>query len=104
MALTIGEVTVDEDGDATGSGLAFAIFEGVLQAAGEDEKKAVAASMKPFCEGLAEAIIDHFKNNGEIKVVVTTADGALQRTPDPNNPNTDTQGPSADRTVTGTIE
>jgi hypothetical protein len=54
--MDVGEVIVDEEGNATGSGLAFKIFTEILAEIGEDPKKAVAARVGPFCEGLATAI------------------------------------------------
>jgi hypothetical protein len=102
MALSAGTVTVDEDGAATGTGLAFAIFEGALADVDEDARSKVAASMKPFCEGLAAAIVNHFKDNGLI--VVSVSAGGLQRTPSPNDPNTATLAPSSPVELSGTIE
>lgn len=103
MALEAGSISVDEFGNVTGSGLALELFNGGLDAIEEDERAAVAATMAPFCEGMATAIVDHIKNNAEVTITITTSDGALQRTPDPNDPNSDTQAPSTEKTLTGTI-
>lgn len=56
-----------------------------------------------WCNQMAAAVIDHILANAEISVTVTTTDAGLQRTPNPNNPNTPTLGPSADVALTGAI-
>jgi hypothetical protein len=54
--MAVGEVVVDEEGNATGDGLSFRIFEEILAEIDEDAIKAVAARVGPFCEGLARAL------------------------------------------------
>jgi hypothetical protein len=50
-------------------------------------------------EVYAQAIVDEITANGEA-VIPTGAGGAgLQRTPNPNNPDTATQAPSAEKTL-----
>jgi hypothetical protein len=93
--LTIGSIEVDSNGNATGTGLAFAIFEATLSAVPPAAKALIAGGMASFCEGLATAIIEHIQAHAEVTVTVSAADAGLQRTPDPNNPNTATQAPAA---------
>ncbi len=103
MALSAGTVSVDEEGNVSGSGLALAIFNGGLGALDEDKREAVAEAMAPFCQGVAEAIVTHITENAEVTVSIQVTDTGLQRTPNPNNPDTDTQGPSGVKTLVGTI-
>jgi len=104
MAMIAGTIDVTDPENVTGTGLAFAMFEGSLSTVPAANKAAIAAGMKPYFEGLAAAIVNHIKDNAEITVTVQTTDSGLQRTPNPNNPDTDCQGPSGDKTLTGTIE
>lgn len=103
MALQAGSITIAADGTATGTGLSLAIFNGALQALDADARARVANAMKPFCEGVASAIVTHLVENAEVSVRIETTDVGLQRTPNPNNPSTDTAGPSAQKTLRGTI-
>jgi hypothetical protein len=104
MALVKGTITVDEDGVATGTGLALRIYNGIMGGVGADEKAAVGASMKDFCEGLAEAIVDEIRANAEVTVTITTSDAGLQRLPASLVENEPTKAPAASKTLTGTIE
>jgi hypothetical protein len=61
------------------------------------------ANVKQSSEALAAAIIDYILANADITVTVRTTDAGLQRTPNPNNPNTATQGPAADVEITGVL-
>lgn len=56
MGIEVGEVTVDEEGNATGSGLAYEIFVDILAEIDELSVRTVAERVAPFCEGLALAI------------------------------------------------
>jgi hypothetical protein len=62
----VGSITVDDDGNATGDGLAFALFEGMLSGATAENKAAVASSMAAPMLGLAEAIADGMHPIGSI--------------------------------------
>jgi hypothetical protein len=44
---------------------------------------------------MAAAIVDHFKENAEVTITISTSDNGLQRTPDPNDPATPTTAPAA---------
>ena len=103
MALQSGTVTVNSQGSATGSGLAIAIFNGVLAAVPENARKQIASSMGPFCEALATAIVTHFTENAEINLTIATTDSGLQRIPYPPTVGTPTDGPASDVTLSGSI-
>lgn len=103
MALNAGEVEVDDEGEASGTGLAMAIFNGTLSAIDEDKRKQVAAAMAPFCNGLAAAIVDHIRDNAEVEVTITTSDAGLQTVPNPATPGAPTDAPATNKTFTGTL-
>jgi len=103
MALNAGSVEVDSEGEASGTGLALAIFNGALSAVAEAQRKQVAAGMAPFCNGIAAAIVDHIRDNAEVSVTITTADSGLQTVPDPATPGSPTAGPLSDKTFTGSL-
>jgi hypothetical protein len=65
MAIEVGDVVVDEEGNATGSGLSFELFTDILAEIGEDAAKAVAAKVGPFCEGTALAI-SRYVSSGDL--------------------------------------
>jgi len=104
MAMLAGTIDVSDPENVTGTGLAFAMFQGALSTVPAANKAAIAAGMKPYFEGLAAAIVDHIQDNAVITVTIETTDSGLQRTPNPNNPDTNCQGPSAQKTLSGTIE
>jgi hypothetical protein len=52
----VGEVIVNAEGEATGSGLSYRIFTEILSTIDDVSKKAVAAKIGPFCEGLARSL------------------------------------------------
>ncbi len=107
-----GEVNIDEEtGDHTGDGMALALYEkqillmdNILGTMSVEDQVNLKEGMADFCKALAEGIVPYLVSNTDVTVTITTSDSALQRTPDPNNPNTNTQGPSANRTLTGSIE
>jgi hypothetical protein len=68
MTIEIGEVVVDENGDATGSGLSFKIFEEIMGPVGTEASRAVATSVGPFCVGLATALIEYWQEEGDEKL------------------------------------
>lgn len=98
-----GTVTVADDGTVTKSGAAEAYYDALVLAladlhgftapagtAGVPYKRGLAASARATA-----ALITYVLVNGHAKVATT--DAALQRTPNPNTPDTDTQGPAADK-------
>lgn len=98
MALLAGTVTVDANGNATGDGMALAIFNGALTGVAAAERQKVAAAMAPFCNGVAAAIVDHIVQNAEVQVTITTADSGLQRVG-----GTPTEAPAADKVLAGVV-
>ena len=103
MALVKGTITINSAGVATGTGMALRIYNGVMSALDADALAAVGSSMKQFCEGLAGAIVDEITENAEVTVTVQTTDSGLQRMSDPVLADADTQGPSNDVELFGTI-
>ena len=98
MGMDAGSIDVSDPENVTGSGLAFEMFQGAMSAVPPANLAVVAASMKPYFEGLAAAIVDHIKNNAVITVIVHTTDTGLQRVG-----GVDTQGPGTDKNLSGTI-
>jgi hypothetical protein len=101
MALTIGSITVSESGEATGTGLAFALFEALLEGSTEEDRASVAAQMAPKCEAMADAIINHFLNNAEITVTVSAGD--LQTLPTSLTAGEPTDAPATPQQLTGAL-
>lgn len=106
MAMTIGSVTVDANGTATGSGMALDLYNAViplsaaaLASAPQQTKATFRQSTADFCAALAAGIVNHIHANAVVDlsaVVATVGTGAsVGRTPNPNNANTAIQGPSA---------
>lgn len=105
MALVSGSVTVNPDLTHTGTGLALYIYE-----AQRDFYLEPAASAKSLLDGLALrsatlalAIIEYLTGNTVVTVTIPTNASGLQRTPDPNDPNQNCQGPSVTKQLTGVI-
>lgn len=91
-----GTIDVSDPENVTGTGLAFEMFQGAMSAVPPENLSVVAASMKPYFEGLAAAIVNHIKNNASITVTVHTTDSGLQRVG-----GVDTQGPGTNKQITG---
>lgn len=110
MPLEPGSVTaIAEDRTVTGTGLAEAIAEAwlTLYPGGGLLTGEVGASIRrgtmQVANALGPAIINYLLANAVVTVTVHPADAGLQRTPNPNNPNTATLGPAADVSLTGGI-
>lgn len=104
MALAAGSIDISDPENVTGTGLSFAMFGAMIAGVPVEHRSALAtASMKAYYEGQAAAIIDYVKANAEIVVVVHTGDAGLQRLPATFVANADTQGPSTDKNLSGTI-
>jgi len=58
MKIEVGEVILDENGDATGSGLSYSIFNETTTSLDTTSRQAVAPSVGPYCEGLARGILN----------------------------------------------
>lgn len=107
MAMTPGSVSIAADGTETKSGFA----EDYYDALKTEWEAALAAFNQPVPTDLAiivparktwakaanraASIIQYIIDNGQAKIATT--DSALQRTPNPNNADTATQGPSIDK-------
>jgi hypothetical protein len=112
MAIEGGNVaSIDVNNVVTGTGLAEQIAAAILAQniryapAGVDGVMARAARVaaKNFGNLLGPPIINYLLANAEVVVSIKTTDAGLQRTPNPNNPNTPTLGPSADVSLTGEL-
>jgi hypothetical protein len=109
MALAAGTVSISAAGVATKSGLAEAIYDNLKARA--DAEHVIAGKAPPsgpnavkalkvmgnLATDLANAIVTYMVANTE--VVIGTGASGLQRTPSPNDANTATRGPSAERTL-----
>ncbi len=101
MALTIGSVTVNADGTHSGSGLTLAIFDGYVLPPANFSRCSLATKVEAKttlaarAQQLATSIVNHLIANGEVTVTIAAADAGLQKTPNPNNADTATQGPGA---------
>ena len=118
MSLDAGSCSIAGDGTVTGSGLAAALgnalvamwnetvllptppYTGALAPAPLAKAHDALASQ---ANHLASAIIGYLVANAEVTVTIAPADSGLQRTPNPNNPNTNTQGPATTKTLFGTL-
>lgn len=102
MAMTKGSVSVDGSGNVSGTGFAKELYDDFAPkisgipggAAGASAKQRIA----DLCNSIAK-VIDHITAHAEVTVTVATGDAGLQRTPNPNNANTDTVGPSGNKTL-----
>lgn len=107
MAMTAGSVSIAADGTETKSGAASDLYDllkaqtttdllefGQAFPTGSDSvtiKKALAKQSNL----MATWMVTYLTTNAQAKI--TTAQSGLQRTPNPNNPDTNTQAPSADK-------
>jgi hypothetical protein len=105
MALDAGTVTIAADKSVAGSGLAKVIADSqvALFPTLPGFAPGTRAGIKSFSEGLAAAIVSYLVAHADIRVTIATTDSGLQRTPNPNNPSTATLGPSADKTLSGSL-
>ena len=101
MALTAGSCTIDAEGNVSGTGLAKAMADALMATppAGLSTNQMLAQ----WTNLLAAAIVDHLVSNAAISVTVAPSDAGLQRTPNPNDPNTPTQGPAAEVVLAGSL-
>lgn len=115
MALILGSVLVNPDASVAGEGLAFALFSVRkirfdASMAGVDpsvypvaQKVAFYQAMADAATDEADALITHVTENAEIVCTVGTSLAGLQRTPNPNNPNTATVAPAAPVDIPGVL-
>lgn len=108
MALNpLGSVTVASDGQVTKSGECEVLYDLLyadVEAAAADvgatlPTGAASAPMKKGIARMATTIATYVYEalTERAQAKVATTDSALQRTPNPNNPNTATQGPTVDK-------
>ncbi len=107
MAMTTGSVTIDENGDPSGSGCARELYDDYVPKLGIPVGTTGAASKQQIadlCNSLAK-IVDHVKTNAEVTVKVSTSDTELQRMPASTAENTPTKGPNVLKTLStkGTV-
>lgn len=118
MSLAAGSCSIAEDGTVTGSGLAAALGNALVALWNETILLPIppytgALAPAPLTKAhdglaaqanhLASAIIGYLVANAVVTVAIPTSASGLQRTPNPNNPNTDTQGPATAKTLSGTL-
>ena len=60
-------------------------------------------NIRSLCWAVAQAVVDEIQANAAVTVTVQTSSSGLQRTPNPNNANTDCQGPSVAKALSGTV-
>lgn len=114
----LGSVSVASDGTVTKSGMAGRAYDALADYNGEFETIVLTGAYKSFttkllvdvrqsradlANMLATWMHDELTNRADVSVTVSTSDAGLQRTPDPNDPNTATLAPSADKTLSGGI-
>lgn len=108
--LALGSVSVASSGEVSKSGECEALYD-LLYAAAEESVAEFGASMPtgadsvPMKRGLAKqatalATYFHVALTTRATAKIATTDSALQRTPNPNNANTATQGPALDKFLT----
>jgi len=105
MALEAGTVSIDAEGNVTGSGLALAIAEHIFGPLPKDllTMDMVRATWPNFPIELATAIVDYLKANTVVAVSIPTTATGLQ-TVSSAKPGTPTGGPVEEKTLTGGIE
>lgn len=101
MPLEAGSCTIANNGTVSGTGLAKAMADALMTAppSGGGSNK----SLEQWTNLLAAAIVDHLVSNAQITVTVSPADAGLQRTPNPNDPNTPTLGPATAVELPGSL-
>lgn len=100
MAMTLGEATVDENGNVTKSGVIGRCYDAIYAqtaaaipggfpsgATGTTFKRAIAGQAIAQGTALFNVLVN------DAQAAIRTSDSALQRTPNPNGPNAPTQGP-----------
>ena len=106
MALAIGSVTVDENGDYTGSGLTKRMVDAVLATDGmaamlaaegltTAQKITIIQGMADYSEALATAIVEEIQANAEVTVTVNANDAGLQRMPASTSEDTPCKAPAS---------
>lgn len=104
MAMTVGSVSINASTAAeTKSGAAEAVYDALKAttptASDATEVKLRAASRQALADiaNASAALITYIIANAE--AVIETGDSGLQRTPNPNNADTATQGPATEKSL-----
>lgn len=112
MALSVGSVTVADDGTRTGSGFAVALYDEFLsglRAPTTPKEEELQLSSKRACAGqcvaMARAIINYLVANAELSGNAQVTTQVLGKTPNPLAADTAIQPPASpvDIPLTGTI-
>lgn len=113
-----GSITVNADASVTKSGMRGRMYDalGVIWDVAEagfqtsfqggtltKVLKQVRQTRANFAYAFADWLLDELTNYAEVTTTIATSDSGLQRTPNPNNADTNTQGPSATKTLGGSI-
>lgn len=106
MALTAGTVSIDPStGAETTSGASGAVYAAMkaLTPSSSDGvevglRVASRQALADMANSIASTLITYIIANAE--VVIGTGDSGLQRTPSPNDPSTETLGPTSEKTLT----
>lgn len=90
MALAKGSITVDGNGDASGSGLSKRILDGFLGGGAlaalvadltGSRKAEVVQGMADLAQAISDGVVDELVANGEVTITIDTSDAGLQRLP-----------------------
>lgn len=112
MALSAGTVTIDDAGEASGSGMARALYDSRIAApltvaflaeVPAERQAAFKTGLAEDCNAIATGIVGYLTANAEVEVTIGTGDSGLQRMSNPVVADADTQGPSVAKTLAGTI-
>jgi hypothetical protein len=101
MAISAGDL-------AATTGTAKRIYDVILANAaavglGAFSDPAAQSMMKALSYCIAKGVVDAIKNDAVVSVLVETTDSGLQRAPNPNVADADTQGPATDKVLNGSI-
>lgn len=106
MALIAGTVTVDEDGNASGAGMARAIYDGLSGAPWDTPAELIPLLYSQFAiiaNAIAAGVVAHVVANAAVTITIGTGDAGLQRMPASTAEDTPTKAPSSPKTLTGSI-
>lgn len=107
MAMDGGSVDLDGSGDPQGAGLARAFYDAYIlkiDLSGFPSANQLTGkqSIADLCDAFGQAAVTYLAANADVRI--TTGDAGLQQTPNPNDPDTDTQGPSTAKVLSGALE
>ena len=107
MAMDGGSVNLDGNGDPQGSGLSRDLYDDYiakLDLSGFPAASQITGkqSIADLCDSLGQVVVTYLAANADVRI--TASDSGLQQTPNPNDVDTDTQGPSVDKVLSGALE